>query len=194
MPLQTVVLALAVLLSITDSAIAKISYLQYGKEVLAPTGFRELCKRSPFACRDDAGGSRSVNLTDGGWIALENYNQKLNSHIRYRTDWEAFGRSDYWVIAKRIGDCEDIALAKRQALVRAGWPGNALWLAIGRDRDGMAHVVLVVRSNRGDLVLDNRNGRVSPWYQVDLKWLARDPPATGCPLDPGENMVRMARS
>ena len=39
-----------------------------------------------------------------------------------KSDLEQFDTPEFWVKAGQYGDCEDYALAKRNALLNAGWP------------------------------------------------------------------------
>jgi predicted transglutaminase-like cysteine proteinase len=130
----------------------------------------------PDACDGGDGAGRVAKVTPSLISELQSFNQKMNFAISYRPDPEIFGEPDIWTIAVAAGDCEDIALAKREALLRAGWPADALWLAIGQTPSGASHAVLVLRSDRGDLVLDNRSDRVEFWYRSDLRFLARQMP------------------
>jgi predicted transglutaminase-like cysteine proteinase len=170
------VIVVAIVSVLCGHALAKTAWIGDGDLALAPAGFRDFCERSPAMCDLVGGDGDAVALPDLVWIGLEKFNHKFNSWINYQSDASTFGRSDYWTVAEMAGDCEDIALAKRNALIAAGWPAAALWLAIGRDATGDAHVVLIVRSDRGDVVLDNRDDALRLWYQVDLEWLARQTP------------------
>lgn len=155
---------------------ASDAWMATAGSVLAPAGFREFCQRTGAACAVAGRSALIVRLSVEELRALERFNQKFNSSIQYRPDHAVYGVSDYWDIADETGDCEDIALAKRAVLIAAGWPAAALWLAIGKDSVGQAHVVLVVRSNQGDLVLDNRVSGIALWHQTPLRWIARQVP------------------
>jgi predicted transglutaminase-like cysteine proteinase len=56
-------------------------------------------------------------------------------------------------------------LMKRQALARLGWPPSALLVTVVRDRRGQGHAILTVRTDQGDLILDNLNSNVVSWRQ-----------------------------
>ena len=58
------------------------------------------------------------------------------------------------------GDCEDYVLLKRKMLIDAGWPREALLITVVRDRKGEGHAVLTVKTDKGELVLDNQNENV----------------------------------
>lgn len=83
-------------------------------------------------------------------------NERINAGTRYRTDLELYQRLEHWEPAAGEGDCEDYALAKRAALLEAKADPARLRLAtcwIG----GEHHAVLIVTTDRGDYVLDNRH-------------------------------------
>ena len=78
---------------------------------------------------------------------------------------------DVWQVGVAAGDCEEFALTKRRNLIALGWPSRALRIAVARTGSGEGHAVLVVKSSRGDLVLDNRTDEIKPWTQTDLRWV-----------------------
>ena len=78
--------------------------------------------------------------------------------------------ADQWQVAPAAGDCEDYALTKRHMLIRSGWPASSLRLAVARTPWGEGHMVLVVRTSKGDLVLDNLTGSVRQWSKTGLRW------------------------
>ncbi len=55
---------------------------------------------------------------------------------------------------------EDYVLAKRRALIQAGISPSALRIAYVKTRGGEGHAILVVKTDRGEFVLDNLNGKV----------------------------------
>lgn len=67
-----------------------------------------------------------------------------------------------WRVWPKTGWCGDFALTKRLELLRRGWPEWALRIAVVGVKDGPAHAVLLVQTDRGWLVLDQIDGRVRP--------------------------------
>ena len=55
----------------------------------------------------------------------------------------------------KYGDCEDYALAKRSALLQAGWPKDKLGLCVCYTQSGEGHCVLWVDTDKGSFILDN---------------------------------------
>jgi predicted transglutaminase-like cysteine proteinase len=128
----------------------------------APAEFSGLCSRSAWACSNS--GTGNVRAGKTMLSVAKSVNAQFNPSIAPRTDQQAYGRSEYWTLPDRgVGDCEDYALAKQKALIEQGVPPNRLYLAavVGSPQD--PHMVLVMRTDSGDYVLDNLSARVKPW-------------------------------
>jgi len=93
-------------------------------------------------------------------------NASMNRSISYRFDTDPSG--DRWAsvnetLAKKAGDCEDIVIAKLQALRALGFPVSNLYMTIGYEGSyRTVHAVLLVRSGDRFWVLDNRTDRLVP--------------------------------
>jgi predicted transglutaminase-like cysteine proteinase len=131
----------------------------------APLGFQIFCLTNSAHCR--GGGGNQIHLTEALLTTLKTVNANVNSSISPRGDGQ-----DVWAVGTSSGDCEDYALTKRAALIRAGLPAGALRIAAARTRSGQGHAVLIVRTNEGDLVLDNLTGTIKPAHQTGLTWVA----------------------
>ena len=66
-----------------------------------------------------------------------------------------------WRVWPRVGWCGDFALTKRAELLRRGWPGWALRIAVVGIEGGSAHAVLLVQTERGWMALDQIAPRVT---------------------------------
>lgn len=86
----------------------------------------------------------------------ESINTKINESTCYMSDLERVGNVEFWDVALGEGDCEDYALAKRAALIEAGHNVTDLHMAVCTVETGGRHAVLIVVTNQGDYVLDNR--------------------------------------
>ena len=99
---------------------------------------------------------KSVNTS-----TLESVNRWVNRNVTYVEDNVLYNRADYWAGANRtltlkMGDCEDIALAKLQLLADAGFKREDMFLAIVKDTVRRAdHALLVVRIDDSFVILDN---------------------------------------
>lgn len=85
----------------------------------------------------------------------------------YRTDAEAWGRSDHWAtpleFLARSGDCEDYAILQYATLRLLGVPEEDMRLLVVRDtvRD-LPHAVLEVEVDGRMMILDNLHARPMP--------------------------------
>ncbi|MEF2072030.1 transglutaminase-like cysteine peptidase [Consotaella aegiceratis] len=134
------------------------------RPTLAPFAYVKLCMTSPRDCR--GGGSEIARIDDKTFSRVDGINRSVNRSIRPRNE-----RGDTWQADVKAGDCEDYALTKRRRLIEMGLPASAMRMAVVKTGSGEGHAVLVVRSNRGDLVLDNRTNAIREWYKTGLVWL-----------------------
>jgi predicted transglutaminase-like cysteine proteinase len=116
--------------------------------------------------------------------AVMRVNRQINSAMVGTTDRLAFGRDEYWTMPlsqpdrprgrnRPLADCEDFALEKRQALISAGIPETALYLAVAATERIGLHAVLVISTDEGDFVLDNLTDWVLPWSDTQYVWIKR---------------------
>jgi predicted transglutaminase-like cysteine proteinase len=83
--------------------------------------------------------------------------------IRWRSDATEWGMHDYWASAQEtlehgVGDMEDRAIVKMQALRALGFSTRDLYLTMGNDMVGGPITVLIVRLDGRFLVLDDTGG------------------------------------
>ena len=136
----------------------------------APPAARTFCARQPRFCTP-TGHVKQVKLSDRRAADLQAVNSSVNTRIRERNDSSA-GIGDDWRIAGKEGDCEDIAIRKKSELMKRGWPASALLLTVVT-LGGAGHTVLTVRTDKGDMILDNRTGAVRNWSQTSYRYFAR---------------------
>ena len=75
--------------------------------------------------------------------------------------------------ARAYGDCKDYVLEKRRALLAAGVPESALTIALVENNQRQGHAVLLVDTDRGELVLDSAESRILPWNKARYHWVSR---------------------
>lgn len=114
----------------------------------APVAYQIFCLRFKGECR--SGGVSSVSYSSKTAALLRRVNDQVNRSISYRSD-----KGEVWKIGVSAGDCEDYALTKRKRLIGAGVPAGALRMATARTPEGEMHAVLIVKTDKGDFVLDN---------------------------------------
>ena len=91
----------------------------------------------------------AVNALVNGWL--------------YDSDQALYGEADKWAtplefLTKQRGDCEDYVICKYESLRRLGVPEDDMRLVTVEDMaSGLAHMVLVVKSDDALHVLDNQH-------------------------------------
>lgn len=138
-----------------------------------PVGHAEFCKARPAECGPNADVVAEVTLTEALWEQLLTVNAIVNQSVTPVTDQNLYQIAEFWTYPNGYGDCEDFALAKRRDLIDAGWPPSALLMAVVKQANGEGHAVLMVRTDRGDLVLDNQVGSVDLWSATPYKFIKR---------------------
>jgi predicted transglutaminase-like cysteine proteinase len=163
------------LLSFTVTPALAASFIVAGSLTSKPYGHVAYCKANPSECRAGlalkASAVRPEQTAGAKWTTLQKINSSVNKSIKPVSDLESSGVEDLWSASVKRGDCEDYALTKRRRLVSAGFKPSNLRLAMTRTSAGTAHVVLVVRSDKGDLVLDNLKPDIMPWNQTGLHFI-----------------------
>ena len=102
-------------------------------------------------------------------IALQ-VHKKVNSETSYRSDWLQYGVPEFWTMAVKFGDCEDYALAKRSALLHAGWPKDKLGLCVCYTASNEGHCVLWVDTDKGSFILDNNYDFPMKPSELPYRW------------------------
>src|SRR5262249_7441337 len=87
---------------------------------------------------------------------LEGVNCAVNRWVKYQPD----NSGDVWnrptvTVRCQVGDCEDFAILKRSILLNLGFSSSKMALVIG-SIFGQDHAFLVVNTDEGFRVLDNR--------------------------------------
>ena len=142
-----------------------------------PSGYHAMCARAPRLCMADRRASRQRHanpalMTPSSLAVLVSLNTEINRRIRPASDLVAYGVADHWTVGERAGDCEDYVVAKKQALLAAGWHAGQLLYAVVESRQNH-HAVLIVRTSAGDLVLDNLTDQIMPWHETGYRFVTR---------------------
>ncbi len=138
-----------------------------------PVGAAEFCKTHLGECGPSARPIDVEALTEAGWQQLIAINDHVNTSIVPVTDAELYQVAEFWTYPDGRGDCEDFALEKRRLLIANGWNPSTLLMTVVRQQNGEGHAVLMVRTDRGDLVLDNQDGRVLLWTDTPYEFVKR---------------------
>lgn len=154
-------------------AAAAGSFMPTGGRTTQPVGHYELCQRQPSECSVRSGRIKAVELTRSLWDKIIRINNEVNVGVAPRTDYEMWGREEYWSYPGAVGDCEDYVLEKRRRLMMVGVPAGNLLITVVRQPNGDGHAVLTVSTSLGDFILDNLEPRVLAWTDTDYRFLKR---------------------
>lgn len=140
----------------------------------APAGYVGFCQRNPDQCQAPPGSLSELTLTPVNWQTISKINLSVNRSVWQEDDQRHYGVREYWNIASDgYGDCEDIALTKRQQLMALGLPEPALRIAVVLTPKMESHAVLTVATDRGDYVLDSLRDNILTWNQTGYTWIER---------------------
>ncbi len=169
-------LALAVFTGAASAAssvdLSNPAFAPAGGQTSVPIGAAEFCKTYRNDCGPSSGPQIEA-LTEASWQQLVAVNDLINATVAPVTDQNLYNVNEYWTYPNGSGDCEDFALEKRRQLIAHGWSPSALMMAVVRQQNGEGHAVLMVRTDRGDLVLDNQDGRVLLWKDTPYEFVKR---------------------
>lgn len=142
--------------------------------VKAPIGHKQFCRDNSWACPQERYEPVVVRLTENRWQELIAINAEVNRRIRPMTDEDLFGTLEHWTYpVNGYGDCEEYVLEKQRVLMAAGWPKSALLITVAKDTQNSGHAVLTVRTDHGDMILDNQIEAVLPWYSTPYRYIKR---------------------
>jgi predicted transglutaminase-like cysteine proteinase len=153
-----------------------IQHIKFETPTMAPMAYTMFCQRYKNECRTRPlfrGGS--VRLNAERWADLKQVNQTVNRSIIPESKELEVAALD-WLINPARGDCSDYAVTKRHELLGRGWPSRVLLLSEVVTSWGKHHLVLVVRTRSGDLVLDNLTPQIKPWARAPYRWVRMQMP------------------
>src|SRR5215211_5662135 len=135
----------------------------------------DFCRRMPTECKIDPAEPAVIALTPDVWQTLVAVNRAVNKRIKPITDLKHWGVVDRWDFPDDgMGDCEDYQLLKRKMLRERGLPQRAMRMTVVIDELNEGHAVLMIRSDRGDYILDNKTNAVLPWDQTGYVYVKRE--------------------
>lgn len=172
---STLIKRTSTLLRTTQSASEALRSAAVGGRTSIPYGWVDFCGRRPEECKVPELPAVDVKLTAENLHTLERINLKANNYIVPISNLEHWGTvMDHWdypVDGK--GDCKIYALYKRKLLMEAGFPRQALLMTIVRDLNNEGHTILTVKTDKGDLILDNLVNEIRPWNTTGYYFLKR---------------------
>ena len=150
-----------------------IVFMQAYTETLPPIGYVAFCQEHQVDCRASGPFADLNQLTPNKVAELEQVNIVVNTTISPVTDLDLYGKVEVWTYPKDKGDCEDYVLLKRRILIERGWPESTLLITVVRDENNEGHAVLTVRTDAGDLVLDNKRQAITRWDETPYTFIKR---------------------
>lgn len=149
-------------------------FMDMNAPVKAPIGHKQFCRDNGWACPNESYKAVVVKLDEARWNQLIAINADVNRRVRPMTDDDLFGKVEHWSYpVNGYGDCEEYVLEKQRVLIEAGWPKSALLITVAKDMDNAGHAVLTVRTDHGDMILDNQIEAVLPWYSTPYRYIKR---------------------
>lgn len=152
---------------------SNVAFAQTVGATSIPIGHVDFCRRHLDECLPHHDVAPAAALTPARWQQLVRVNNRINTEIVPVTDIELYGVGEFWAYPDGYGDCEDIALAKRRELIELGWHPSTLLMSVVRQQNGEGHAVLLVRTDRGDLILDNLYGEINVWSDTPYIFVKR---------------------
>ena len=155
-----------------QTSVGSASGMEVTGRARAPIGAVQFCRTHPGECRR-RGTASAVKLDRHRWDELVAVNAHVNAAIAPVTDADLYGVEEVWTLPVDRGDCEDYVLLKRRLLIERGWPSGALLVTVVFDEVGDGHAVLVARTDRGELVLDNKVAAIRLWHETAYRYVKR---------------------
>jgi predicted transglutaminase-like cysteine proteinase len=143
-----------------------------GSFTAAHAAFSIFCETYPSQCLSDSKPG-VVELDEQKKQDLIEVNNEVNGRIAPDVNGRDF---DHWSLEANLGHCNEYAIQKRKALIDRGFPTGALSLTVAHtrfDEGNILHLVLTVRTDKGDLVLDNLRHDIVPWNRTGYGWVMR---------------------
>src|SRR5450432_3101611 len=138
---------------------------------LAPFQHVRFCLRYPSDCKTNPTKNERIDLDAETSELLIRVNHSVNMSIIPTPKSYGPNLGDGWTIAPDMGDCNDYAVTKRHELLEIGLPSKALRLSVVKTASGIGHLVLVVATTNGDVVMDNLTAAIRPWQTTDYQWI-----------------------
>jgi len=173
------------------AVVQKAAFEQFYGDTLPPLGYVTFCQLHKPDCRPMGPFADRSQLTPARLAELKQVNDQVNTTVVPMTDLEHYGKIDWWTYpVDGKGDCEDYVLEKRRQLIARGWPESTLLITVVRDENNEGHAILTVRTDKGDLILDNKRRDIMRWSDTPyifikeqsqrnpLLWVSLVPPDT----------------
>lgn len=155
---------------------------------IRPTGHISYCERYEEDCTPNNLPPEQIVFTKEKLIELQQIILTINKNVSAARDEDIYNLEEWWDYPTDRGDCEDIALETRVRLMKKGWPRSALLLTYTQVKPKtignidvsdlwVGHLVLTIRSQSGDLIVDNLSTVVTTWNKkTNMQFFSRQSP------------------
>ena len=159
---------------VPEPQVQKIAFITSFGDTLPPIGYVTFCRDNEAECRPGRRFADRIQLTAAKLEEIKKVNDAVNTAVAPITDLELYGTAEVWAYPSgNKGDCEDYVLLKRRLLTARGYPESTLLITVVRDENNEGHAVLTVRTDRGDLILDNKRREVTRWADTPYTFVKR---------------------
>ncbi|NLS00963.1 transglutaminase-like cysteine peptidase [Rhizobium sp. P38BS-XIX] len=166
-----------------------------------PVGWATFCKAQPSECVQSQRSDEFVTIDRERWTQLQQINALVNREIQGVGDNDHYGIYkmgiiNWWTYPDDgAGNCNDYVILKKKLLIEAGWPRSALLLTVVLDKQNEGHLVLMARTNNGDMILDNLSDTIKGWEGTGYTFIKRqsaDDPNSWVRLESGRTPEELA--
>jgi predicted transglutaminase-like cysteine proteinase len=162
------------------AGVQKAAFEQFFGDAFPPLAYVTFCQIHTLDCRPQGPFADRIQLTGPKFTELKQVNDQVNTTVAPMSDLEHYGKLDWWAYpVDNKGDCEDYVLEKRRRLIARGWPESTLLITVVRDESNEGHAVPTVRTDEGDLILDNKRDEIVSWADTPYTFIKaqsqRDP-------------------
>lgn len=188
----------------TVSDTAATNSHQFAKVVAdasVPVGWAGFCSAQPAECVAGQKSDEFITIDREHWTQLQQINSLVNREIQGVGDNDHYGIYkmgiiNWWTYPDDgAGNCNDYVILKKKLLVEEGWSPSALLLTVVLDKHNEGHLVLMARTNDGDLILDNLTDTVKNWEGTGYTFIKRqsaDDPNSWVRLESGRTPEELA--
>lgn len=137
-----------------------------GRPIGPINGWVRFCSQVPRECVPDFNQPSFVRMSPNVMSVMSMVNRYVNHALIAQPDPPDF---DEWRIPSpgETADCEDFQLLKRRMLEQAGLPHRAMRMTVVVDETGQGHAVLIIVTDQGDYVLDNKRDDIRRVDQIN---------------------------
>lgn len=136
--------------------------------IIPPFKFAEFCHRYPSECI----------VTKGKKIIWNYKTKKYFSELNIRVNKQIIEipseiplENEIWLLFPKEGQCHDYVVSKRHELIKTGYSSSDLLLAEVITQNDLHHLVLIIKTDKGDFIMDSLRNDVYPIELMEYRLL-----------------------